>query len=136
MFTIHGIGNDIKTKTGDPDIGMIVGYGAGTPASYSCKTWMKDFIIYLSGQADIKTYGGRGGGNYAGWAKNNLNQLFCKWPQYVDDNMHSMQLEIIRDLRDTRSDAEFTGNILAVILEDFLSHGKWNAPNGWKTLEA
>ena len=135
MFTIHGVGNDIRSKANDADINMVVGYGAGTPASHTCKMWMKDFFIYLMRQVDIKAYGGKAGGQYAGWAKNNLNQLFCKWPKYADDSLHSMQLEFIRTIRDTKADAEFTGNILAVVLEDLLKHGKWTAPQGFKINE-
>lgn len=135
VFTIHGVGEDIKTKANDDDIDMVIGYGAGTPASHTCKLWMKNFFIYLMRQVDIKAYSGKAGGQYAGWTKNNLNQLFCKWPNYIDDNIYSMQLEFIRTLRDTKTDAEFTGNILAAVLEDFLSHGRWSAPEGFKTNE-
>src|ERR1019366_4114948 len=44
VFMIHGMANDIRIKTGERQLDMIVGYGAGTPPSYSCNIWRKDLF--------------------------------------------------------------------------------------------
>jgi hypothetical protein len=135
MFTIHGASNDVKKKASDPDLGMVIGYGAGNPNSYTCKLWMKDFLVFLLEQSNIKAYGGKAGGNYAGWSKNNLNQLFRRWHSYADATMYCMQLEIARSLRDTRTQAEFIGEVVASAVDDLVQHGKWTAPDRFGTKE-
>ncbi len=96
---------------------------------------MKDFFIYLMQQSGISAYGGKANGQYAGWTKNNLNQLFRKWHQYADKNVHSMQLEFTRSLRDTNIDAKFAGDTLAMVLYDLINHNYWTPSGDFKTNE-
>jgi hypothetical protein len=124
IFYIHGVGEHIHHKA--PDLDMIVGFGNGTPASLTCSTWMKNCFIDRAQINCFNTYQGKAGGDYAGWSRKNMNQLFRKW--YMDPQVHSMQLELAYGLRKTRADSKFTGEKLALTVEEFMQTAKWDEP--------
>jgi hypothetical protein len=133
IFIIHGMGNDIRKLSGDSKLGLIIGHGAGSPDSLSCKEWMKNLFAYTInevGMMNWTAYEGRAGGQYAGWAKNNLNQLFRKW--HYDGNVFSMQLEFVYDIRKTKSEAEVLGEFLAMAIEEVSTYGHWDTPYSFK----
>src|SRR3990167_9367796 len=127
MYMIHGMDNSIRNRAGDNTIEMIVGYGAGTPASYSCAIWRKDLFIFLLQQSQITCYEGKAGGTMSGWSKSNMNQLFRK--HIYDPNVQSMQIEIIRDLRADRTISELTTEYLASAIKDLTQYGSWSKPS-------
>src|SRR5262252_8302687 len=130
MFLLHGMSNDIRQKTGEPQLDMIVGYGAGTPPSYSCEIWRKDLFVYLLSQAGLTIWEGKPGGMMSGWTRNNMNQLFRK--HYPDARVQSMQIEIVRALRNDDSMAELTAEYLATAVQDFVRYNAWGKPAGFR----
>lgn len=132
VFMIHGMGNDIRKRTGDKDIDMIIGYGAGSPPSYSCELWQKDLFIYLLHKSKINAWAGKAGGPMSGWARSNMNQLFRK--HYHDDRVCSMQVEIIRDLRDDDL-YHLTAEELASAAQDLQLHQSFSRPSSFHIKE-
>jgi hypothetical protein len=125
IFTIHGIGSDARKA--DANLAMVVGWGAGSPPSYTCEAWMKNLLIYnIENQGIWHCYEGKPGGKYSGWANNNLNQIFKTW--YPDNQAYTMQLEIVRDVRETKIKAETFGNILGSAIETVTNHKSWTQP--------
>lgn len=120
---IHGMSNDIRNKTGNSNLDMIVGYGAGNPPSYTAEIWRKDLFIYLLTTAGIETWQGAPGGQMSGWTKNNMNQLFRK--HYHDPRVQSLQIEIVRELRDDPAVCELTAECLASVMNDAIQYGSW-----------
>lgn len=117
MFIIHGVGNHIRENIADLDV--ILGVGRGSRySSFSCEEWRRDALLASMLQIGLQVYEAVDN-QYAGRGKNNLNQLFRKW--YPDPLVHSMQLEIIRDLRNKKSTARATANILASPISDLIS---------------
>jgi hypothetical protein len=124
IFNIHGVSDNVRKKADDLGLGYIVGWGAGKPPSHTCDKWRKDaFVHFLSVSESYNVYEAKAGSNYSGWKKNNLNQFFRKWQK--DNNVHSMQLEIIHELRNTEDRAETTGNVLALCIEELLRQTEW-----------
>ena len=115
VFIIHGVGNHIRNKA--PDLDMIIGHGAGTPPKYSCNLRFKDGLAYFLDQQGIVAYEGKAGGKYAGKSKNNLNQLFRQW--YHDSDVHSFQLEIVKEFREDQL-IELTGQAIASVIDDMI----------------
>jgi hypothetical protein len=128
IFLIHGMSDNVKKV--DPNLTMIVGYGDGNPASFSCKIWQKNYFLYLCEQdANIVTYEGRAGSGYAGWSKNNLNQYFRKYD--LDKHTQSLQLEIAKSERTSEGRAEFFAENLAAVISDVIKKTTWDAPSHW-----
>jgi hypothetical protein len=121
IFVIHGVGNDVRTKKQYArDLDMIVGYGAGEPPSYSCDPRLKDAFIHLLISSGVDAYEGDAGGAYSGRAKNNLNQLYRRW--YPHNHIHSMQVEVVYELRADREICRITGAVLADCIDDLLEY--------------
>jgi hypothetical protein len=97
VLAIHGCSDSVRAEADDQDLDMIIGYGDGTPPSYSCEPRFKDAFAYHLRNEGFGVYEGARGGRYAGRARNNLNQLFVRW--YPDEYVNSLQMEIVRDLR-------------------------------------
>ena len=95
ILVMHGISNLVNVNR-DPALDAIVGFGEGTPPSYTCDITRKDAFIYLLNQV-MDVGQGEGGGRYAGRRRKNLNQLYRKW--YNDSQVHSLQIEVVRALR-------------------------------------
>jgi hypothetical protein len=118
---LHGMADDIKNKTGLPDLNYVIGWGNGKPNSYSCQKWIKDFLIYnLATDDDCIVGEGKAGGNYAGWNKNNMNQLFSQW--YPDDEVDSVQIEIAKSKRNSNMTSLLTAQTMALVMEGLLDN--------------
>ena len=79
IFYLHGVSNEVKKRAKDASLDLIVGYGNGTPPSLTCYRWMKNCFINQCFVNNFNAYEGQAGGEYAGWSKQNLNQLYRKW---------------------------------------------------------
>lgn len=119
IYFIHGMGNKHRKIANDPNMDMVIGYGAGSPDSHSCQVWRKDLICHLLNEAGVHAYEGKKGGPMSGWARNNMNQLFRKW--YPDPQVQSMQIEIIHELRATPDAAIITAEYIAAAVKDMLA---------------
>jgi len=126
IFFIHGMANDIRQKTGEKNLEVIIGYGAGNPPSYSCDVWRKDLFIFLLKNAGLTTWEGKAGGMMSGWTRNNMNQLFRK--HIFDPRVHSMQIEIVRDLRSDESISILTAEYLGAAIQDLIQYNSWSKP--------
>jgi len=131
IYYIHGMGNRHRKLAGDPHLDIVIGYGAGSPDSYTCEIWEKDMLCHLLNKKGLTTYQGKKGGPMSGWARNNMNQLFRK--KYFNHQVQSMQLEIIHDLRDSKDSAIFTAEDIAESVDkildftDFQTNVKFNS---------
>ena len=127
VFIIHGVSNEIRKGFPDPP-DIILGFGNGTPPSFSCEKWVKDAFADLLRSQGLSVYFGKAGGKYSGRAKNNLNQVFQKW--YPNDTVQSIQLEIVRYLRKNVDVSKLTGDIISMCIEDLVEMQKdWTT---WK----
>jgi hypothetical protein len=95
ILIMHGVSDALNAKR-DPSLDAVVGFGEGTPPSYTCDVVRKDAFIYILNQI-MEVGQGEGGGRYAGRRRKNLNQLYRKW--YADSQVHSLQIEVVRSLR-------------------------------------
>ena len=118
VFILHGVGNYIRKQAQDDKLDLIIGYGAGNPPSFSCEPRIKDAFIYYAEKHGFGAYEGLSGGQFAGKAKNNLNQLFRRW--YPNNRVHSMQIEIIKEFREEKDICDITAMELASIMDDLL----------------
>lgn len=119
IYYIHGMSNKHRKITGDPNLDMVIGYGAGSPDSHSCSIWRKDLLCHLLNEAGVHAWEGKKGGPMSGWARTNMNQLFRKW--YPEPQVHSMQIEIIHELRQTTDAAVVTAEYIATAVKDILA---------------
>lgn len=119
VLIVHGVSNSIIRRTKGEPLDLIVGYGAGQPPRYSCEMVVKDALCYQFQKHQFHTYEAGPGSDYAGRTKNNLNQLFRQ--HYYKDNVHSIQLEVIKELRDDRNTTILTGELLANALDSLLN---------------
>lgn len=132
IIIVHGMGNHVRTKTKDT-IDGILGYGNNQNPSYSCDLWRKNGFLYLAQDYHLKLYEGAPSGTYSGFAKKNLNQYWRKWD--YDDDVHSMQLELVYEMR--KNDiVDDTVNVLSDIFSeyaDFVNHylETQEAPDDW-----
>ena len=131
---LHGMANSIEKETGIDGLHYVVGWGRGQPDSFTCQKWVKDFIIYNLSLADACVVGeAKAGGNYAAWSRKNMAQLFRKW--YKDDEVDSVQIEIINKLRNSDLIASTTAQILAVTMNELLDiDSQWQIPPDFKTV--
>lgn len=118
IFTIHGFSTNKKAD-------IIIGYGNGKPKRYSCDLWRKDILGFFLSKT-FNTFEGAAGSNYAGWSKNNLNQLSKLW--VPDQFVQSMQLEISRNWRNNLTDAVYTGEEIAEAIDELLCCGDEQKP--------
>ena len=116
VFIIHGVSNAIRTEAGD-DLDVIVGYGEGTTPSYSCDLKFKDALCNILFLKGLSVWQGKAGGKYAARRKTNLNQMF-KSPY---STYNSVQLEIIRELRETEDIARETGLVLGTVIKEVVN---------------
>lgn len=111
MLVVHGCSDSVREKAEDENLDIIIGYGAGYPPSYSCKTGLKNAFIYHLVNEGFGIYQGKPGGRYSSKSRNNLNQLFTSWyprwdsPQYEANSLH---MEIVRELRCDQEMAQIT----------------------------
>jgi len=128
IFYIHGIGR----YEYHPDLAFVVGNGEGKPNSYTCPTWMKEAFAYCLEEFG-ETYCAKAGSKYAGWARNNLNQLFRK--HIPDSKTKSVQLEIAYRLRAKPYMAEKTGEEIGVCVDELIKLNTFKKPSSFKIRE-
>jgi len=131
IFYIHGMANKHRSISQEPDLDMVLGYGAGSPNSYTCELWQKNFMLYQLNSSGIKSYEGRKGGVMSGWSRNNMNQYFRKWDQ--DNDVQSMQLEIIYELRKEKDLASLTADYLAIAMKKLTTTFNWSGNGNWNS---
>ena len=119
IYYIHGMSNKHRILANDPQLDAVIGYGAGSPNSFSCDPVKKDLFLQLLNISGINAYEGSKGGLMSGWARNNMNQLFRKW--YPDPRVHSLQIEIVRDLRTPLDVAAITSEYIANAIDNALN---------------
>lgn len=128
---VHGISNHIRKTENNNKIDMILGYGAGYPKpSYTCTYGIKDYLIWNLHQKNITCLEGKANGKYSGYSKSNMNQYFRK--HFIDMNVDSIQLEIVRQLRDNNTISLLMADYLAVSLADAIHQRYWHKPAKFK----
>jgi len=132
MFTIHGISPKVRREANDPLLDVIIGFGAGNPPAYTCQFWRKNLLIEILRKSSLTVYEGKPRSKYAARHKNNLAQLFNLGCWYPDNGTHSMQIEIIEDLRVGKDSAEITGIFLADAFKALLKHTSWSEPSDFQ----
>ncbi len=120
VFIIHGMSNNHRVLAGDPTLEMIIGYGDGTPQSLSCDEWRKDMLAYQLKKVGFTPYQAGKKSQFAGWTRNNLNQLFRKWTEFRDPRVQSFQIEIIHELREASDIAQLTGTYIGMAVDDLI----------------
>ena len=133
FLIIHGMSNNHRDRIGEDELDIVIGYGAGNPDSFSCATWRKDLFGFLLSEAGFHVYQGKAGGPLSGWAKKNMNQLFRK--NYNDRRVHSMQIEIIKDLREDQEMSTLVAEYLAGCMDDLIHSKNWQKPPGFNLRE-
>ena len=118
VFYIHGMSDRHRNISGDPHLDLVVGFGAGSPNSFTCDIWRKDLFVHLLNDAGMHTYEGSKGGPMSGWARGNMNQLFRKW--YPQQEVQSMQIEIIHALRDSTDIALITADFIGQSMKQLM----------------
>lgn len=130
IYHIHGMGNKHRKIAGDDSLDMVIGYGAGAPNSHTCEVWQKDLLCHLLHESGINAFEGKKGGPMSGWARSNMNQLFRKW--YPEPDVHSMQIEIVHDLRNCKDMAILTAEYIAAAVKDMLSVKSFSPSKSYK----
>lgn len=134
VIWIHGVSNYIRKIKKNENIDMILGHGNGKLYnSYTCPNSMKEFVIYNLNRNGIKCFESLPGGNYAGWHEHNMNQLWVR--HYINPHVYSLQLEIIRDLRDDDTISMLTSDYLAESIKNIEDYKKWVKPNFYQALK-
>lgn len=115
---LHGMSSLHRIVAGDPELDIVLGFGAGSPPSYSCEPWRKNTLAANLTDLGLTAYEGRAGGPMSGRARSNMNQLFRLW--YNDPRVESVQMEIIFDLR-LHVALDSTAEKICLALEDCVS---------------
>jgi hypothetical protein len=126
---IHGVSDKVRKDSGVLDLDIILGYGLGTPESRTCyEVGVRQFTYQLH-EDDINCCIGKAGGKYSGYNKNNMNQYWRK----VERDMHinSVQLEIIRELRDDTVISILTAQSIALAAEKCYNCTNFNYPSNF-----
>ena len=124
LYMIHGMANRHRILANDSKMDLVIGYGAGSPDSFTCDIWRKNALVYLLEEAGLVTYEGKRGGAMSGWARQNMNQLFRKW--YPDSNVQSFQIEVIHELRSDDDILQLTAEEMASALSDLMEKTRFN----------
>lgn len=119
VFQIHGVGNWVRS--GQPKLDAIIGFGDGDKPSFTCERWMVDEICFCLEAAGMESYVASSGSLFAGRSKDNLNQLFRR-KQFRDQDVMSMQIEIVKELRKDIQVAQITGEVIAKAIATLVSH--------------
>jgi hypothetical protein len=129
VLIVHGMANRHRRKTADGRLDVVLGYGAGTPASPSCDAWRKDVFAHRLVRAGLAVFEGRPGGRFSGWADSNMNQLFRR--HYPDPRVHSLQVEIARSLRADPAAAQRVAELLADAAVRTTAPRRWRGAAGF-----
>ena len=124
---IHGVANTIRQVSGEKDLDMIFGNGAGKNFnSYTCPLQLKDYVIHMLNENGIKCYDSYPGSMYAGFSHNNMNQLWVR--HHPDHRISSFQLEIIKELREDETISILTAEYLADAFRNMATYKTWVRP--------
>jgi hypothetical protein len=118
IFHLHGCSNNVKNEVADQNLDLIIGYGEGNPSSYTCDLRIKDAFCYFLENESFGVYEGKKRGKYSGRSKNNMNQLFRIW--YPNNHVHSMQIEIVKELRENDEMIQIVADGLIGSIDDLL----------------
>jgi hypothetical protein len=129
---LHGMRDNVQEETGIDKLNYVLGWGNGEPNSRTCQKWIKKFIAYELSINDNCVVGeGIADGKYAGWTRNNMVQLFRKW--YPDEEVDSIQIEIINKIRSSILLALTTTQILAITMNNLVNQeSSWETPNHFR----
>jgi len=123
ILHIHGIGDDKFKNSKEAKPPVLVGIGRGVQEDrLSTTVEAAEQLIKKLGEDEDHPLLARieNGGQYSGWAKHNLNQLFTGVvdPGYKDENVQSIQLEIkYTGFRD-KENLDKTANTISSALRD------------------
>lgn len=117
IFFIHGMSNKQEAD-------IVLGCGMGSPNSFSCEPWRTNLLVTLLDAQGVSMATGKSGGKYSGWASTNMNQYFRKHD--YDPRVQSMQVEIVRDLREDQGITELTAEYLASAIKSYLRYDKFD----------
>lgn len=92
VFHMHGMSNRIRRDTKYP-VDIVIGYGAGSPPSYTCDTRYKNAFVTRLQEENFLVYQGKPGGRFSAWKTENLTQLFRQHD--LDHRVQSIQLEVV-----------------------------------------
>lgn len=120
VFIIHGMGNDIRKITGDPSLDLVIGYGKGKPDKLTCDMSVRNAFFHHVAEAGLTAYAGKAGGRFAGRARANLNQYYRRWEN--NPSVHSMQVEIIYELRSDDEMLDLTAAALCDAINDTVKY--------------
>lgn len=126
IFYLHGMSNDHRVFASDPCLEMVIGYGNGEPQSLTCEEWRKNLLIHLLKTVGFTAYQAGAKGQFSGWSRWNLNQLFRKWPSYQDSRVESFQVEIIHELREAPDIALLTGEYIGLAINDLIKYQEFD----------
>jgi len=118
VFYLHGCSDNVRLEASDDNLDIIVGYGNGSPSSHSCNLKYKDAFIHFLQEQSFGVYEGKKGGNFSGRSKNNINQLFRLW--HNNENVHSMQIEIVNEMRTEEELIEICCDGLISAIDDLI----------------
>lgn len=118
IFHIHGCGNDVRIQANDANLDLILGYGEGSPSSYSCDLRIKDAFAYFLERENFGVYEGKKNGKFSGRSKNNMNQLFRIW--YPNKDVNSIQIEIVKELRESEEMIQIVSDGIIAGIDDLL----------------
>jgi hypothetical protein len=118
ILNIHGCSNNVKIEADDDNLDLILGYGEGNPSSYTCDLRIKDAFASFLESESFGVYEGKNKGRYSGRSRNNLNQLFRIW--YPNRKVHSVQIEIVKELRDNEEMLQIVSDGLIGAIDDLL----------------
>lgn len=115
IIHVHGMSNKHRQISKEPNLGVVVGYGDGTPSRFTCELWHKNLLLRQLNDGGLVSLQGGRGGPMSGWSISNMNQYFRHWER--DDDVQSMQMEIVYDLRRDRAIAEITAHYISMALK-------------------
>lgn len=118
LYNIHGMSNNHRKKVQD-NMDLVIGYGAGKPDSFTMDVWRKDFFMHKLINLGLNAYEGKAGGQFSGWARTNMNQLFRKW--YFDASVQALQIEIVHELRSDKDMCLLMGDYIGTCMMELLT---------------
>lgn len=119
VLNIHGCDNNVREKANDAKLDIILGCGEGNPPSHSCDLKFRNAFTFFLEEQGFGVYQGKKKGKFAGYSKNNLNQLFnTLYP--MKGNIHSFQLEIVNELRNDDDILGFTCEGLISAIDELI----------------
>lgn len=130
VYNIHGMSDRHRTIAND-EIDMVIGFGDGSPPSYTMDLWRKDYFVHKMNVLGLNAYEGKPGGSFSGRSRNNMNQLFRKW--HPDHFVQSLQIEITHELRSDSSMCSLTSEYLSTGMLDMLSVAHFASPSKFKS---